>query len=80
MENWPLQDAKAKFSFLIKTVLKEGAQVITRHGEPTAVILAYKDYKHLSGKSKTLSQFLLSAPRADLEIDRATDYDRAVEL
>jgi hypothetical protein len=39
---WPLQDAKNRLSELLETVLKNGAQTITRHGKPIAVVVWYQ--------------------------------------
>lgn len=33
--NWPVQDAKARFSELLRAVSEQGPQVITYRGEPT---------------------------------------------
>jgi antitoxin (DNA-binding transcriptional repressor) of toxin-antitoxin stability system len=32
--NWPVQDAKARFSELLRTVSEKGTQIITYRGEP----------------------------------------------
>ena len=32
MSSWPVQDAKARFSELLDTALKQGPQVVTRRG------------------------------------------------
>lgn len=37
---WPLQDAKNRLSELLEAVLKNGAQTITRHGKPIAVVVS----------------------------------------
>lgn len=35
---WPLQEAKAKFSELVRRVRAEGPQTVTVHGKPIVVI------------------------------------------
>jgi prevent-host-death family protein len=37
---WPLQEAKAKFSELVRRAQREGPQTVTLHGEPAVVITA----------------------------------------
>lgn len=37
--HWQIQDAKQRFSEMIRAVAHEGPQVITRHGEDVAVIV-----------------------------------------
>ena len=39
MKTWPVQDAKARFSELIETCLREGPQLVTRRGLETAVVV-----------------------------------------
>jgi len=45
MDKWSLQDAKARFSEVIDRALADGPQVVTRRGEDTVVIVAFKDFK-----------------------------------
>ena len=44
---WQLQDAKNKFSNLVKSAQKDGPQIVTKHGKKTIVILAFEDFKKL---------------------------------
>jgi len=37
-DHWQIQDAKQRFSEMIRAVTSEGPQVITRHGEDVAVV------------------------------------------
>ena len=39
-DRWQLQEAKQRFSELIRSVEAEGPQVVTRHGEDVAVVTA----------------------------------------
>ncbi|HEY7245681.1 MAG TPA: type II toxin-antitoxin system Phd/YefM family antitoxin [Xanthobacteraceae bacterium] len=39
MKSWPVQDAKARFSELLETCLREGPQLVTRRGEKAAVLV-----------------------------------------
>ncbi len=78
---WQLQDAKQRFSELIRSVATEGPQVVTRHGEEVAVVIDIAEYRRLSGSDVDFKQFLRSAPDLDeLEIDRASTPARAVDL
>jgi len=52
MASWPVQDAKARFSELLDTTLREGPQIVTRRGKEEAVVVpidewhaAQKDHK-----------------------------------
>jgi antitoxin Phd len=44
MDIWKLQDAKARFSEVVDRALHDGPQVVTRHGENTVVIVAYREF------------------------------------
>ena len=43
MEEWPLQDAKNKFSALVNAAIAGEPQRVTRYGQPAAVILAAEE-------------------------------------
>ncbi len=38
--NWQVQEAKQRFSELVRRTLEEGPQVVTRHGEEVVVVVA----------------------------------------
>lgn len=68
MQSWPLQDAKARFSELVETCLREGPQMVTRRGAETAVMVPVEAWRRLeqSGR-KSLKDLLLSdAARTEL--------------
>jgi prevent-host-death family protein len=45
--SWPVYDAKARFSELLETTLKEGPQVVTRRGVETAVLVPIDEWKQM---------------------------------
>lgn len=72
MKSWPVQDAKARFSELLDTCLKEGPQIVTRRGTDAAVLVAMNDWQRLQSAARpTLKDLLLSDDaRGDLNIPR----------
>ncbi len=73
MDNiWQLQEAKSKFSELVEVTLAEGAQIVTRHGKKTVVVLPFEEYERLTRQGGSLVEFLLASPLAgsELSIDR----------
>ncbi len=80
MEYWSLQDAKSRFSELVNICLREGPQTVTRHGEPAVVLMAVDEYKMAVAPRQSFKDFLLAAPRADLNISRPKDVGREVDL
>ncbi len=81
---WQTQEAKQRFSELVRRAVAEGPQVVTRHGEPTVVVMSADEYGRLRGQPSDLAAFLLdpSGPYFDdLELDRLErDLPRDVEL
>jgi antitoxin Phd len=45
MQTWQLQEAKGKFSEVVKRAQSQGPQNITVHGEPVAVLISRRDLK-----------------------------------
>jgi len=61
VKSWPVQDAKARFSELLETCLKEGPQVITKRGADAAVLVPVKDWRRLERAAKPgLKELLLA--------------------
>ena len=72
MRAWPVQDAKARFSELLETCLREGPQLVTRRGAEAAVLVPAPDWHRLAIAAKpTLKELLLiDAGRTELVIPR----------
>lgn len=85
MREWQLQDAKNRFSELVRRAREEGPQAVTVHGTPAAVVLSADAYAALTGPRPSLTEYLLSgAPWPDdfIELinDRARDTGRDLVL
>lgn len=78
MASWQVQEAKQRFSELLRKTLDEGPQTVTRHGEPIAVVVDFSEYRRITGDD--LKAFLRAGPQADLEIDRDRSPMRDVAL
>jgi prevent-host-death family protein len=79
-DRWQLQEAKQRFSELIRSVEADGPQFVTRHGEEVAVVVSIAEYRHLREGSRNFKEFLQSAPDADLQTSRSTAPARRVDL
>ncbi len=86
--SWQLQEAKQKFSELVRRAEREGPQVVTRHGEEVVVVVPADEYRSMiereNGEKKMdFKEFLMSAPEG-LEMIFAErpkdDYPRGVDL
>ena len=78
---WQLQEAKQRFSELVRCALEEGPQVVTRRGEEVVVIVGAEEFDRLSRAKEDFKDFLLCAPDLDArEIRRDRSSSREVEL
>src|SRR5438132_10358984 len=70
MKDWPVQDAKARFSELLDTCLREGPQLVTRRGADAAVLVPVDQWQSMARSIRpTLKELLLSdTGRFDLVI------------
>ena len=69
MKSWPVQDAKARFSELLETCLKDGPQVVTKRGVETAVLVPASEWQRLQESARPSLKELLLAPMARMEMD-----------
>ena len=69
-KRWPEQEAKARFSELLETSLREGPQIVTRRGVEEAVLVPIEEWRRLQESAqRTLKELLLSeTPRAELPV------------
>jgi len=67
-----LQDAKARFSELVRCAHSEGPQHVTVHGRDEVVVLAAEDYHRLKGdrSGQLLVDLLRGSPLRDVVIER----------
>jgi len=84
--SWQVQQAKQRFSELIRRTLEEGPQVVTRHGEEVVVVVPAEEYRRMSEreggeKKMDFKEFLMSAPDLSvLDLERTREMPRDVEL
>ena len=79
--HWQVQDAKQRFSELIRQARSDGAQFVTQHGAEVAVVLDIDEYRLLSGQSTDFKQYLLAGPHSDeLVVERSRELPRSVDL
>lgn len=80
MHVWQLQEAKARFSELIRQVGKEGPQMITVRGDEEAVVLSATAYQKLTGQQPSFLEFVAHSPLKGLELAIARDRSAARPL
>jgi prevent-host-death family protein len=66
--NWPLQDAKNRFSQVVKRAQSEGPQTVTLRGARAAVVISADEYDRLIAGRESLVDALLAGPDWDEEL------------
>ncbi len=85
--HWQIQEAKQRFSELIRSVHAEGPQFVTKHGEEIAVVIDIEEYHrlHPTPGPKTFKEWLVNGPRQDDDVidmldERQRDYTTDEDL
>ena len=68
---WALQDAKARFSEVVRRVRSEGPQYVTVRGRDEVVIVSAEEFRRLKGDrtGAVLIAALQASPYRDVEIE-----------
>lgn len=87
---WQLQDAKNRFSEVVERARTQGAQTITKHGKPVAVVVEIGTFQNLAPakqprQKRTLIEHLRACPAPEIfkfieEARREPDYGRTIDL
>lgn len=81
--SWSVQDAKNKFSAVVKAAQRE-PQTVTKHGRPAAVVMSAEEYARLRKleklKAPSFVEHLLAMPQDDEEFERIPVKPRDVEF
>jgi prevent-host-death family protein len=79
-DRWQLQEAKQRFSELIRSAEADGPQFVTRRGEEVAVVVSVAEYRHLRDCGRNFKEFLQSAPDVNLEVSWSALPARRIAL
>ena len=85
--HWQVQEAKQRFSELLRRVHSDGPQFVTRHGEEVAVVIDIVEFRRSHGPRETADP-LLHGPKDDefadvldeIVAERRSDMARDVDL
>ena len=66
-----LQDAKARFSELVRKVHSEGPQHVTVHGRDEVVVIAAEEFRRLKGSAtgNALIEAMQASPHREIELE-----------
>jgi prevent-host-death family protein len=68
---WPLPDAKARFSELVRRVRSEGPQRVTVYGRDEVVVISAEEFRRLKGDltGESLIAAMQALPHRDVNIE-----------
>ena len=80
--HWQVQEAKQRFSELLRAAETGEPQIVTKHGEEIAVVLDIAEFRRLRGQALNIMEYLRVDPldEADLPVERSRDLPRDVDL
>ena len=64
---WQIQEAKARFSELLRASVEDGPQTVTRRGVPLAVLVSVEQWNALRRSGEPTLKEILLAPHARTE-------------
>jgi len=69
--HWLLQDAKARFSELVRRVRSDGPQRVTVHGRDEVVVISAEEFRRLKGDltGEALIAAMQASPHRDIDIE-----------
>ena len=75
---WALQDAKARFSEVVRKAKTEGPQRITVHGREEVVVVSIDEYRRVKGEpgGEVLVNVLRNSPLRDVKLERKRTRSR----
>lgn len=82
-ESWKLEDAKARFSEVVRRARQEGPQRVTVRGKNAVVVISTEELERLlpaGEKRKSLVEFLRGSSLGELDLEREADYGRDIDF
>jgi prevent-host-death family protein len=81
-KKWQLQEAKNRFSEVVRKATEEGPQTVTKFGKDSVVVLSAEDYRKLEQPKTSLVDFFQKSPlsKSELDLNRDKSLSRKVEL
>jgi prevent-host-death family protein len=75
--HWQLQEAKARFSELVKRAREQGPQHVSVRGEPAVVVVSEEEFARLTSSRRSIVDHLLEgAPWPDDVVDAINTRSR----
>ncbi len=80
--SWKLEDAKARFSEVVRRAHSEGPQRVTVRGRDSVVVISTEELERLTRATprKPFVEFMEGLGLATLELEREADRGRDIDL
>ncbi len=76
---WQLQDAKARFSELVKRAREQGPQHVSVRGEPAVVVVSEEEFARLTSSRRSIVDHMLEGePWPDDVVDAINSRSRDI--
>jgi prevent-host-death family protein len=66
---WQIQEARQRFSELLRAAEAGEPQIVTKHGAEVAVVIDIAEYRRLRGDQVGLMEYLRVDPVTDVDLD-----------
>jgi prevent-host-death family protein len=73
---WQMQEAKQRFSEVLRAAEAGEPQIVTKHGAEVAVVMDIAEYRRLRGEQVGLMEYLRVDPLGDVDLDAEIDRRR----
>ncbi len=80
LSKWQLQEAKNKFSELVRRATNEGPQTVTKHGKDSVVVISAEEFKKSKQPEDSLVDFFQHSPLASVDLDLERDKSPARDI
>jgi prevent-host-death family protein len=79
---WQVQEAKQRFSEVLRAAETGEPQIVTKHGEEIVVVIDIAQYHRLRGGAASLMSYLRADPLVDVDVEfeRRSDQPREIDL
>ena len=81
--HWQVQEAKQRFSEVLRRAKADGPQIVSKHGKDVAVVVDIDEFHRLTAPPMDFKEFLLSIPKGDdgaLDVVRTRDPERDIDF
>lgn len=79
---WKLEDAKARFSEVVRRAREDGPQRVSVRGHDAVIVVSVEDFERLAPEKpkKPFVEFMEGLHLDGLDLDREVDHGRDIEL